>query len=90
MSLKREIGFVLNGVETRATVPVDMSALAMIRAGSVTARPVRRRPKSMRTTWPSGRTMAFEGFRSRWIASWECSAWTAVASAAPHSPPMSA
>ena len=31
MSLKREIGFVLNGVETRATVPVDLSALAMIR-----------------------------------------------------------
>ena len=31
MSLKREIGFVLNGVETRATVPVDMSALAMLR-----------------------------------------------------------
>ncbi len=31
MSLKREIGFLLNGVETRATVPVDMSALAMLR-----------------------------------------------------------
>ena len=31
MSLKREIGFVLNGVATRATVPVGMSALAMIR-----------------------------------------------------------
>ena len=31
MSLKREIAFVLNGVRTRATVPVDMSALAMLR-----------------------------------------------------------
>ena len=31
MSLKREIGFVLNGVATRATVPVTLSALAMIR-----------------------------------------------------------
>ena len=31
MSLMREIGFVLNGVRTRATVPVDMSALAMLR-----------------------------------------------------------
>jgi len=31
MSLKREIGFVLNGVRTRATVPVEMSALAMLR-----------------------------------------------------------
>ena len=31
MSLKREIGFVLNGVATRATVPVTMSALAMLR-----------------------------------------------------------
>ena len=31
MSLKREIEFVLNGVQTRATVPVDMSALAMLR-----------------------------------------------------------
>jgi aerobic carbon-monoxide dehydrogenase small subunit len=31
MSLKREIGFVLNGIRTRATVPVAMSALAMLR-----------------------------------------------------------
>jgi len=31
MSLKREIAFVLNGVATRATVPVEMSALAMLR-----------------------------------------------------------
>jgi len=31
MSLKREIGFVLNGVRTRATVPVEMSTLAMLR-----------------------------------------------------------
>ena len=31
MSLKREIGFVLNGVATRATVPVTLRALAMIR-----------------------------------------------------------
>jgi carbon-monoxide dehydrogenase small subunit len=31
MSLKREIEFVLNGVRTRAAVPVDMSALAMLR-----------------------------------------------------------
>ncbi len=31
MSLKREIGFVLNGVRTRATVAVEMSALAMLR-----------------------------------------------------------
>jgi carbon-monoxide dehydrogenase small subunit len=31
MSLKREISFVLNGVRTRATVPVEMSALAMLR-----------------------------------------------------------
>jgi aerobic carbon-monoxide dehydrogenase small subunit len=31
MSLKREIAFVLNGVRTRATVPVDMSALTMLR-----------------------------------------------------------
>jgi len=31
MSLKREIGFVLNGVRTRATVPVEMSVLAMLR-----------------------------------------------------------
>ena len=31
MSLKREITFVLNGVRTRATVPVEMSALAMLR-----------------------------------------------------------
>ena len=31
MSLKREIGFLLNGIRTRATVPVDMSALAMLR-----------------------------------------------------------
>ena len=31
MSHKREIGFVLNGVRTRATVPVDMSTLAMLR-----------------------------------------------------------
>jgi aerobic carbon-monoxide dehydrogenase small subunit len=31
MSLKREIGFVLNGIRTRATVPVEMSALAMLR-----------------------------------------------------------
>jgi len=31
MSLKREIGFVLNGIRTRASVPVDMSALAMLR-----------------------------------------------------------
>ena len=31
MSLKREIDFPLNGVETRATVPVDMSALEMLR-----------------------------------------------------------
>lgn len=31
MSQKREIGFVLNGVRTRATVPVEMSALAMLR-----------------------------------------------------------
>jgi aerobic carbon-monoxide dehydrogenase small subunit len=31
MSHKREIGFVLNGVRTRATVPVDMSALTMLR-----------------------------------------------------------
>ena len=31
MSLKREIAFVLNGVATRATVPVTLSALAMIR-----------------------------------------------------------
>ncbi len=31
MSLKREIAFVLNGVATRATVPVTLSALGMIR-----------------------------------------------------------
>jgi carbon-monoxide dehydrogenase small subunit len=31
MSLKREIGFVLNGIRTRASVPVDMSTLAMLR-----------------------------------------------------------
>jgi len=31
MSLKREISFVLNGVRTGATVPVEMSALAMLR-----------------------------------------------------------
>ena len=31
MSLKREIAFVLNGVRTRVTVAVDMSALAMLR-----------------------------------------------------------
>ena len=31
MSHKREIGFVLNGVRTRATVPVEMSTLAMLR-----------------------------------------------------------
>ena len=31
MSLKREISLVLNGVRTQATVPVDMSALAMLR-----------------------------------------------------------
>ena len=31
MSHKREIGFTLNGVGRRATVPVDMSALAMLR-----------------------------------------------------------
>ena len=31
MSLKREIGFVLNGIRTRATVPVEMSTLAMLR-----------------------------------------------------------
>jgi carbon-monoxide dehydrogenase small subunit len=31
MSLKREIAFVLNGVAARATVPVTMSALAMLR-----------------------------------------------------------
>ncbi len=31
MSLKREISFVLNGVRTRATVPVEMSTLAMLR-----------------------------------------------------------
>ena len=31
MSLKREISFVLNGVHTRATVPVEGSALAMLR-----------------------------------------------------------
>jgi carbon-monoxide dehydrogenase small subunit len=31
MSRTREIGFVLNGVQTRATVPFDMSALAMLR-----------------------------------------------------------
>jgi len=31
MSLKREIAFQLNGVATRATVPVEMSALAMLR-----------------------------------------------------------
>ncbi len=31
MSLTREIGFLLNGVRTRATVPVDMSALTMLR-----------------------------------------------------------
>ncbi|MCL4762998.1 MAG: (2Fe-2S)-binding protein [Burkholderiales bacterium] len=31
MSLTREIGFVLNGVRTRATVPVAMSALDMLR-----------------------------------------------------------
>ncbi len=31
MSLSREIAFVLNGVATRATVPVTLSALAMIR-----------------------------------------------------------
>ena len=31
MSLKREIGFLLNGIQTRATVPVDMSVLAMLR-----------------------------------------------------------
>jgi carbon-monoxide dehydrogenase small subunit len=31
MSLKREISFVLNGVRTRATVPVVMSTLAMLR-----------------------------------------------------------
>jgi aerobic carbon-monoxide dehydrogenase small subunit len=31
MSLKREIGFVLNGVRTRATVAVEMSALTMLR-----------------------------------------------------------
>jgi carbon-monoxide dehydrogenase small subunit len=31
MSLKREIGFLLNGIRTRATVPVDMSVLAMLR-----------------------------------------------------------
>ena len=31
MSLKREIGFLLNGIRTRATVPVEMSVLAMLR-----------------------------------------------------------
>jgi carbon-monoxide dehydrogenase small subunit len=31
MSLKREISLVLNGVRTAATVPVEMSALAMLR-----------------------------------------------------------
>ena len=31
MSLTREIAFVLNGVRTRATVPVEMSALALLR-----------------------------------------------------------
>ncbi|GMU70598.1 MAG: (2Fe-2S)-binding protein [Burkholderiales bacterium] len=31
MSLKREIAFVLNGVATRATVRVEMSALSMLR-----------------------------------------------------------
>ena len=31
MSLTREIGFVLNGVRTRASVPVEMSALGMLR-----------------------------------------------------------
>ena len=31
MSLKHEIGFLLNGIRTRATVPVDMSVLAMLR-----------------------------------------------------------
>lgn len=31
MSLRTEIGFVLNGVRTRATVAVDMSALQMLR-----------------------------------------------------------
>ena len=31
MSRKREIGFVLNGVRTGATVPVEMSTLAMLR-----------------------------------------------------------
>jgi aerobic carbon-monoxide dehydrogenase small subunit len=31
MSLKREISFVLNGVRTRAAVPVEMSTLAMLR-----------------------------------------------------------
>ena len=31
MSLKREISLILNGVRTQATVPVDMSALAMLR-----------------------------------------------------------
>jgi len=31
MSLKREIGFVLNGIRTRATVAVEMSAPAMLR-----------------------------------------------------------
>ena len=31
MSLKREISFVLNGVRTQATVPVEMSTLAMLR-----------------------------------------------------------
>jgi carbon-monoxide dehydrogenase small subunit len=31
MSLKREISFVLNGVRTHATVPVEMSTLAMLR-----------------------------------------------------------
>jgi carbon-monoxide dehydrogenase small subunit len=31
MSLKREIAFVLNGVKTHATVPVEMSTLAMLR-----------------------------------------------------------
>jgi aerobic carbon-monoxide dehydrogenase small subunit len=31
MSLKREMDFLLNGIQTRATVPVDMSVLAMLR-----------------------------------------------------------
>jgi carbon-monoxide dehydrogenase small subunit len=31
MSLKREISFVLNGVRTTATVPLEMSALTMLR-----------------------------------------------------------